>query len=378
MAAVLALAWAASACGGLAADADPLASMAQAVREDRRYPAPLSESWRRAPADPLTLRPAVSATNVYLAIGNRLVAWRVSNGETAWGPFELESDVSAAPTAVGQQVVIATRGNDTTGPRVWWFSNDGSLDSQAPVAAPISEISAATGTVIYIDDRGVGRLGDSNDWHTALDNATTVDLAAEHGLALVTTASGGLLALDVRDGELRWQHDAESAISRAHVSGDRAYVGTTDGDVIAFEIADGRIDWRRRLGTSVVGSPGRAEDLLWVAGLDARLNAVNAGNGTQMYSVELSSRNYLDIATFGQWAVIGAHYGPWLAVRAPTRDEQGQGNPRRPTPPVRVEVQEPPATNRPDLTIPAGSGPAGVAVVTSDGTVVFLQPQRAR
>ncbi len=378
MAAALTLLWAASACGGLAADADPLASMARAVREDERHPAPLSESWRRAPTNLLTLRPTVGANNVYLAIGNQLVAWRVSNGETSWGPFLLESDVGAAPALIGQQVVIATRGNDATGPRVWWFSNDGSLNSQAPVAAPISEISAVPGTVIYIDDRGVGRLGGSSEWHTALDNATTVELAAEHGLALVTTASGRLLALDVQDGELRWQHDAESRISRAHVSNDRAYVGTVDGDVIAFEIADGRIDWRRTLGTSVVGSPGRAEELLWVAGLDARLTAFNSGNGTQMYSVELSSRNYLDIATFGQWAVVGARYGPWLAVRGPTRTEQRQGNPRQPTPPVRVEVQEPPATNRPDLTIPAGSGPAGVAVVTSDGTVVFLQPQRAR
>lgn len=378
MAAALVLLWAASACGGLAADADPLASMAQAVREDERYPAPLSESWRRAPADQLTLRPAVGANNVYLAIGNRLVAWRVSNGETSWGPVELESDVSAAPTAIGQQVVIATRGNDATGPRVWWFSNDGSLDSQAPVAAPISEISAVPGTVIYVDDRGVGRLGGSSDWHTALDKATTVELATEHALALVTTASGQLLALDVRDGELRWQHDAESEISRAHVNNDRAYVGTADGDLIAFKIADGRVAWRRTLGTSVVGSPGRAEELLWVAGLDARLNAVNAGNGTQIYSLALSSRTYLDIVTFGQWVVVGPRYGPWLAVRGPTRREQRQGNPRRPTPPVRVTVQEPPATNRPDLTIPAGSGPAGVAVVTSDGMVVFLQPRRAR
>ncbi len=378
MAVALALVWAASACGGLPPDADPLASMAQAVREDERYPAPLSESWRRVPAGPLTLRPAVGADNVYLAIGNELVAWRVSNGETSWGPVELESDVSAAPAAIGQQIVIATRGNDATGPRVWWFSNDGSLDSQAPVAAPISEISAVPGTVLYIDDRGVGRLRGSSGWHTALDNATTVDLAAEHGLALVTTASGQLLALDVQDGELRWQHDAESEISRAHVSSDRAYIGTAAGDVIAFRIADGRVDWRRTLGTSVVGSPGRAEELLWVAGLDARLNAVNAGNGTQMYSIALSSRNYLDVATFGQWVVVGARYGPWLAVRGPTRREQGQGTPLRRTQPVRVVVQEPPATNRPDLTIPAGSGPAGVAVVISDGTVVFLEPRRAR
>lgn len=351
--------------------------MAQAVREDERSPAPLSESWRRAPDDPFTFRPAVGENNVYLAIGNQLVAWSVSNGDTEWG-WELESRVSAAPAAIGAQVVIASRGDDATGPRVWWFANDGSLVSQTPVAAPISEISAVPGTVIYIDGQGVGRLGGADPWHTPVDDATTVHLAAEQGLALITTGGGRLLALDVRDGALRWQHDAESEISRAHVGNDRVYVGTAAGELIAFKIANGHVDWRRTLGTSVLGSPGQAGELLWVAGLDARLNAVNAGNGTQMYSVQLSSRNYLDIATFGQWAVVGARYGPWITVRGPTRTEQDRGNLRRPTPPVRLEVQEPPATGQPHLTIPAGSGPAGVAVITGDATVVFLQPQRAR
>ena len=378
MVATLALLCTATTCGGLSANVDPLASMAQAVREDKRSPPPLSESWRRAPPAPLTLQPAVGINHVYLAIGNQLVAWRVSNGETSWGPVELESDVSAAPAAIGRQVVIATGGNDATGPRIWWYSTDGSLDSQAPVAAPISEISAVPGTLIYLDNLGVGRLDDSNEWHVALDDATAVDLAAEHGLALVATVSGRLLALDVRDGETRWRHDAESKISRAHVSNKRVYIGTADGDIIALNIADGRVAWRRTLGTSVVGAPGGADELLWVAGLDARLNAINAGNGTQMYSLGLSSRNYLDIATFGQWAVVGARYGPWVAVRGPTRTEQARGNARRPTPPIRVVVQETAAANRPDLTIPAGSGPAGVAVVTSDGTVVFLQPRPVR
>ena len=251
MVATLALLCTATTCGGLSANVDPLASMAQAVREDKRSPPPLSESWRRAPPAPLTLQPAVGINHVYLAIGNQLVAWRVSNGETSWGPVELESDVSAAPAAIGRQVVIATGGNDATGPRIWWYSTDGSLDSQAPVAAPISEISAVPGTLIYLDNLGVGRLDDSNEWHVALDDATAVDLAAEHGLALVATVSGRLLALDVRDGETRWRHDAESKISRAHVSNKRVYIGTADGDIIALNIADGRVAWRRTLGTSV-------------------------------------------------------------------------------------------------------------------------------
>ena len=211
-----------------------------------------------------------------------------------------------------------------------------------------------------------------------IDDALTVQLASDDDLAIVTTSTGRLIALDLRDGGIRWQHDVGSEITRAHVSGSRVFVGTTQRELIAYRTADGKQAWRRNMGTALLGAPAQAEDLLWVAGLDARLTALKASNGTQMHTIDLSSRNYLDIAAFGQWAVVGARYGPWLAVRAPTSTERSQGNARRPTQPIRVVVQQPPAAGTPDLMIPAGSGPAGVAVVGGDGMVVFLQPQRNR
>ena len=168
--------------------------------------------------------------------------------------------------------------------------------------------------------------------------------------------------------------NAGTKITGACVHNDFAYIGTDGGSLVAINIKDGRIEWQRILGTSVVGSPAQTEEFLWVAGLDARLTAVKARNGTHLYSVDLSSRNYLDIIPFGQWIVVGAHYGPWLAVRAPTRAEQEQGL----TAPVQIQVQGPPITNQAALSIPAGSGPAGVAVVNGDEMIVFLGPQRAQ
>ena len=379
LAAALALIGVAAACGGAPPDADPLASMAEAVSEDRRFPAPLSESWRRLPDEPLTFRPAVGADHVYLAIDNHLVAWRAGTGETSWGPLVLESNVSAAPIAVGEQVVIATQGGDGADPRVLWFANDGTIVQAKPLEEPVTEIDAIPGTVVYIDARGVGNLSAGSEWHTPLDNAVTVDLAAEPALALVTTDDGRILAFDIGDGDLRWQHDASSELSRARAYGDRVYVGTGSGEVIALRIANGRVAWRRPVSrTSVTGSPAQTEDLVWVAGLDARLIAVKASNGTQMHTVDLSSRTYLDIVTFGQWAVVGARYGPWVAVRPPTRTEESQANPRRPAQPVQVEVEERPGADQPPLSIPAGSGPAGVVVISRNGAVVFLEPQRSR
>jgi outer membrane protein assembly factor BamB len=365
------------ACGGRPLDADPLASMAEAVSEDERATAPLVESWRRTPETPLTLRPAVGANNVYLALGNQLVAWEVTNGASRWTPVNLDSEISAAPVALGQQVVVATRGDDSAGlrPRVLWFANDSTLVRQVPVADAISEISAVPGTLVYIDRRGVGRLGGGLEWHTAVEGPATVELAIDHGLAYVTTTAGELLAFDVLDGSLRWRHDAGGSISRASVAAGRVYVGGGELDILALRASDGHVAWRRILGIAVVGAPGYVQDLVWVAALDAKLHAYKASNGTEIGTllVELSSRNYLDVTSFDPWVVVGPMYGPWTAVRAPTRNEQRQA-------PTRVTVLQAGGSEggRADFIIPAGSGPAGVAVVNDDGTVVFLQPRRAR
>lgn len=362
-----------TACGAGAPDTDPLASIAEAVDDDRRSPPRLAEAWRRMPDTPLTYRPAVGASNIYLALGNQLVAWDVANGEPRWAPVDLDSDISAAPVALGQQVVVASRGDTDTPPRVWWFANDGTMVAQTPVGDAITEISAVTGTVVYIDGRGVGRLGGGVEWHTPVEEPVSVELAADHRLAFVTTAAGRLLAFDTVNGSLRWEHDAGGPITRARVAGDRVYVGGGDLGVFAFRAGDGHRQWRRTLGTAVVGVPALAQDILWVAALDSKLHAFNAGNGTEIPSllVSLSSRNYLDLASFDPWVIVGAHYGPWLAVRGPTRNALRQQ-------PTRVAVQQPALPGRPDLSIPPGSGPAGVAVVNSDGTLVFLQLQRAR
>lgn len=361
-------------CADLPLDTDPLLSMAEVVSEEKRYPAPLTEAWRRSPDNPISFQPAVGTNNVYLVVDNKLVAWSARTGATLWDAVDFESEISAAPVVIGQQVVIATMGSDSIEPRVWWFSSDGSLGSQEPVGTSISKINGEPGRVVYIDERGVGRLGGVRNWHTTLEKPTTAIVAEEHQVALITTEDGLLLAFQLSDGKIDWQYDAGTKITGAYVANEIAYIGTSGGDLIAFNIEDGHIEWKRILGTSVVGSPAQTEELLWVAGLDARLTALKATNGTHLYTVDLSSRNYLDITPFTQWIAVGAHYGPWLAVRGPSRAEQEQGQ----IAPVQIQVQGPPVTNQAALSIPAGSGPAGLAVVNGDGMVVFLQPQRAQ
>ena len=245
--------------------------MAEVVSEEKRYPAPLTEAWRRSPNKPISFQPAVGTNNVYLVVDNKLVAWSVRTGATLWDAVDFESEISAAPVVIGQQVVIATMGSDSIEPRVWWFSSDGSLGSQAPVATSISKLNGEPEMVVYIDERGVGRLGGVRNWHTPLEKPATVNLATEHQVALITTEDGLLLAFRLNDGKIDWQYDAGTNITGAYVAKEIAYIGTAGGDLIAFNLKDGRIEWQRILGTSVVGSPAQTEELLWVQGLSGQI-----------------------------------------------------------------------------------------------------------
>ena len=241
---------------------------------------------------------------------------------------------------------------------------------QRRLEAPIRELASDGGILVYVDERGVGRIGDT-EWHIPLEGARSVTLAPEHSLLAVTTADGTLTAHDMTDGSPRWRHDAGSPITRPVVAGERVFLVERDFGLIALRVTDGRRLWR--LGTTVEGAPAFAQDLVWVAGFDARLQAFKAGNGTLMgdMTIDLSSRNYLDLSSYDPWVVAGPLYGPWLAVRGPTRAE-------RPNLTVQVQVRQPTTEGRPDLSIPAGVGPAGVAVVNGDGSLAFLQPRRLR
>ena len=360
-------------CGGVPPETDPLAPIPEDINPDQIVPAPLAESWRRTFENALTIRPAVGENNVYLAFSNELAALRALDGEPLWS-VPLDSEISAAPVALGAQVVVATGGDDDFPARVWWIANDSSIAAQREMERPPLEIGAVPGTVVYIDDSGVGRIAGGVEWRVPVEGPVTIDLSVEDTLALVTTSGGRLLALDTDDGELRWDYVADGGqLTRPAIADGRVYFGDSEGRVIALRASNGGRLWDRSLGVNFVGAPAVTEDLLWVAGLDAQLRIFKAGNGTLLHTMPLSSRNYLDMTTFDVWTVVGPQYGPWVAYRGPTRAESNRA-PGRVGRPVRIQTPGQAVA----LELPAGSGTAGIAVVNGEETLIFLQPQRGR
>jgi len=362
-----------AACGGPTVETDPLASIAADVDPDQRTPPQLAESWRRTFEDPLTIRPTVGANNVYLAFGNELAALRAADGEPLWR-IPLDSEISAAPVALGAQVIVGTAGDDDGTPaRILWIANDSSIAAQRPIEAAPLEIDGTPGTVVYIDGSSVGRIAGGIEWRLPVEATETVELSVEDGLVLVTAAPGRLLALDDRDGTVRWEHVGSARLTRPVIAAGRVYFGDADGIITSLHVANGRVAWQRPLGIGIVGGPVTTADLVWVAGLGSELRAFKASNGTIQHTTALSSRTYLDMATYDPWIIVGPHRGPWVTVRGPTRSERG---PSPALPGRTVQVRLPGAAI--DLELAAGSGPAGVAVVNGDDTLVFLQLLRTR
>lgn len=369
-----------TACGAPAVETDPLASIAPDVRADERIPPPLAEVWRRLPDDPVTLRPAVGDDSVHVVTGRRMLTWSTVDGSSRGAPILLESDISAPPVARGDEVIVATAGSDAAPPRLARFGADNVMIGLTPLQAPIRELDADGDVVVFVDADGVGRLGGGSDWHTSIEGPATVRLAVAARLALVTTGDGRLLALDIDNGEQRWELSTDAELSRARVAGGRVFLTAGSEGLLALDVRDGGIHWQRRTGTTVRGAPAVAQELVWIAGFDAKLRAYKASNGTEMgeLTVALSSRNYLDLVSFEPWVVVGASYGPWIAVRGPTPFEIGQSASRRGQRARQVTVQQQNTPGRPDLSVPPASGPAGVAVTNWDGSVAFLQPRRSR
>ena len=358
------------ACGGPSANTDPLATIAELVAEEDRSPPPLMGVWSRTSESPLTLRPAVGERHVYLAFGNVLEAWRVEDGAFVWR-HELDSNIAAPPAAIGQQVVVATVGTDAFPPRIVWVSNEGNIVALRDVEEAVRQIEAAPGIVVIADSGSVSRVA-SAGWRVELAQIRHIALSVDHSLVYVTLEGRGIVALDLRDGSRRWQYETPGVrLTKPIVNGDFVYVAGTSGYIAALQATTGKKRWTRSLGSiDILGAPAIAGNILWVAGLDAHLFGLKPSNGTVLFvPLELPSRNYLDMATFGIWTVLGPQYGPWMAVRGPTDSEGSR-------PPTRISTTPPPTGI--DLELPPASGAAGVAVINGTDTVVFLRPQRPR
>jgi len=367
-----------AACGGRGPETDPLAPAPPDPDAPEPAPSPPLEAWRRltTDADGIARIPvaaaAVGAEAVFVAYPDELLALGADDGEPLWS-LALPGPLSTAPVAVGEFVVLAFDAvvADPRLPALWWVTaRDGAVNANLALSLPPITLAALGDDVLLLDDRELQRVGrpEGVDWSIEAPEVTAIrpDASAR---SVYLSGPGRVDAVDAGSGQRRWRRglrraeDPEDGIrlTRVALGDERIFVAGTHDRLVALRARDGDPAWRRDLGTDVVAAPVVTGDVVWTAPLDSGLHGFDAGNGTLLHRQNLSARTYVDLTTLGPWAIVGPLYGPWVRIRPPydPADEQR---------PVRDNL-----VGGSGLRLAPTSGPAGLALVNGDGTVVFMR-----
>ena len=344
-------------------DTDPLAPIPVNVDPDDLLPPPLVQIWRR-PADgdlSPTVAPAVGNRLVFIGSGDELLALRAEDGSGAW-QVNVGAPLSRAPEPAGQRLVVAT--DEAI---LWYTQASAELVGRLGIESEPVAFRVSGEDVIFANTRSLQRAGTTGQvWRTEVAGITALATPPDGRTAYAVTEAGVLLAFDADTGDERWRYesDGETRLAPPAATDERVYLTGTRGALVACRARDGKVMWTRRLGVDVRASPAVVDGVLWVAPFDATLRGFNAGNGSAVFTLPLSSRTYVDLLAYPPWVIVGPRYGPWLRVQTPSRLVGA----RLPTSAT--------VTAGDALSLAPAAGPAGLALVNGDGSVVLLRPQK--
>jgi outer membrane protein assembly factor BamB len=205
-------------------------------------------------------------------VGGAVVAFDAA-GEERWRWDAAGAEVGATPAADDDVVVV----HRTTPPP----------DDDAPAA--LCALAVDGGQVRWCEEvgaRGCGRVGSFAPWLAVTGEGAVVALDAE----------GVLRAIELADGEARWEATVAAARGgelrmpgQLVVDGDLVVLSAgADDEVVAVEVADGSERWRAAVPAGLADSHGLAvaDDLVVVHGVD-EVTALDRDDGTARWATAL-------------------------------------------------------------------------------------------
>ena len=95
---------------------------------------------------------------------------------------------------------------------------------------------------------------------------------------------GWVYALDLADGDIRWQVETGGPIIGSAVVEDGVvYVGSDDGKLYAFDAETGDLQWQFTSGDSIWATPLVADGVVYVASMDKKVYALDAASGEEKW-----------------------------------------------------------------------------------------------
>jgi len=201
------------------------------------------------------------------------------NGTILWKCSQLSGAVRMAPAVVAGRVIVESADNNVygidaaTGALKWLFTRpDGSLGYSAPTPAPASSVVVCGESVVYRLDGATGK----QLWSTTIGGKALGTPAVGGGRVFVAGDGGGLVAINLENGNRLWRFRVENDKTGSDwfgsplLVGRTVYITTYRRNVYALDAATGRVKWS----TKVLG-PALARPAL-----DPKRNVLYVTSGT--------------------------------------------------------------------------------------------------
>ncbi|MBN2159699.1 MAG: PQQ-binding-like beta-propeller repeat protein [Spirochaetes bacterium] len=283
-----------------------------------------------APKEPpvLTIQSAVKGSTIYInkkVRGYDAVTFYPRAGEKLAVTVKADGYADYTDTVVLQngekkKIVAALKSvvpeyrEKRPGRRLRWRANLASTVMSRPVYKN-NMILATTksGFLVGLNLNGV-RL-----WRTALGSAARSTPAADGTSAYLVTVNGMLIAVDLRNGRIRWKKGVEGPLlfgSGPIVENGRIFIATSYGTVQAFA-ADGKEVWQQDLEEGIFSSMAYDSGLLYVGTDRSRVYAIDAGDGDIRWKYETDSRIFTSSPRIYRGTLfVGCYSGTFYALNA--------------------------------------------------------------
>ncbi len=280
------------------------------------------------------LAPVYADGRLYLADARGHVrALDAEDQEPAW-QRRLERPLSAGPAVAGERLIVADREgrvyalDRASGERQWQASVSSEVLAQPRYTRGVVVVRSADGRVFGLDAETGERQWLFDRALPALTLRRNSAPAVAGSSVVVGLQNGRLVALDARDGSVRWEYTVTEASGRtelermADIAADpvidrgAAYAVAYQGSIAAVRMATGREQWRREV-SSHRGLVSHGAEV-YLAADDGRVWAFDRRNGATAWRQDrLEGLTLTEPVVAGDYLVLGddAGYVNWLRLR---------------------------------------------------------------
>ncbi len=192
----------------------------------------------------------------------------------------------------------------------WSFQAKDSIESSAAIVDGSVFFGSQDGG-LYALDLASGKLRWRYDTNAAIGESSP---CVYSGMVFVGDLNGILHAVDSVSGKPRWTFKTEGELKSSPVaSGNRVYIGSYDQNLYCVSTA-GALIWKYPTEGPVHCTPGIEGNRVYISGCDENFRAVDSTSGKQVFAVPLGGYTGASAALGGTFAYVGTFSNEVLAI----------------------------------------------------------------